>query len=79
MRAFTGDSVLAQRRLSRTPNLLRGCVPGQTAGLPVAYRFCDPSEAVVDRLSRVTGPYDIKQLAVTASRAALADQAFTDA
>ena len=34
---------------------------------------------MVDRVSRVTGPYDVNSLAVTAAFAALADQAYTDA
>jgi histidinol-phosphate aminotransferase len=34
---------------------------------------------VVDRVSRVTGPYDINSFAVTAAFAALADQPYTDA
>jgi len=33
----------------------------------------------VDRVSRVTGPYDINSFAVTAAFAALADQAYVDA
>jgi histidinol-phosphate aminotransferase len=35
--------------------------------------------AVVDRIGRVTGPYDINSFAVTAAHAALADQPYTDA
>ena len=34
---------------------------------------------MVDRVSRVTGPYDVNSLAVTAAFAALADQPYTDA
>jgi histidinol-phosphate aminotransferase len=33
---------------------------------------------VVDRISRVTGPYDINSFAVTAAFAALNDQAYVD-
>ena len=33
---------------------------------------------MVDRISRVTGPYDVNSFAVTAAFAALADQAYTD-
>ena len=36
------------------------------------------SAAVVDRISRVTGPYDINSFAVIAGMAALQDQAYVD-
>ncbi|TWB91451.1 histidinol-phosphate aminotransferase [Synechococcus sp. Ace-Pa] len=78
--AFTGDSVLPSADFSATPNLLVLRSLAKTAGLAgLRIGFAIGAKAVVDRLSRVTGPYDINSFAVTASRAALADQAFTDA
>ena len=83
--AFTGDSVL--------PGLLGGVDPfaaypnlvvlrslAKTAGLAgLRIGFAIGAPAVVDRISRVTGPYDINSLAVTAALAALGDQAYVDA
>jgi histidinol-phosphate aminotransferase len=83
--AFTGDSVL--------PGLLSGGDPfgaypnlvvlrslAKTAGLAgLRIGFAIGAPAVVDRISRVTGPYDINSLAVTAALAALGDQAYVDA
>jgi histidinol-phosphate aminotransferase len=77
--AFTGDSVLPVVDFSDTPNLLVLRSLAKTAGLAgLRIGFAIGAAAVVDRLSRVTGPYDINSFAVTASFAALRDQDFTD-
>jgi histidinol-phosphate aminotransferase len=47
------------------------------AGLRIG--FAIGAAAVVDRIARVTGPYDINSFAVTAAHAALEDQPYTDA
>jgi histidinol-phosphate aminotransferase len=52
----------------------------KTAGLAgLRMGFAIGAAPLIDRISRVTGPYDINSFAVTAAFAALADQAFTDA
>jgi len=62
------------------PNLLVLRSLAKTAGLAgLRIGFAIGAPALVDRISRVTGPYDINSFAVTAARAALADQAYTDA
>jgi histidinol-phosphate aminotransferase len=43
----------------------------------MGFAIGDPG--VVDRVSRVSGPYDINSFAVTAALAALADQSYVDA
>ena len=77
--AFTGDSVLPIADFSETPNLvvLRSLsktagIAGLRLGIAVGYA------AVVDRISRVTGPYDINSFAVVAGRAALEDQGYVN-
>ncbi|WP_186698293.1 histidinol-phosphate transaminase [Cyanobium sp. NS01] len=78
--AFTGDSVLPAADFAAMPNLLVLRSLAKTAGLAgLRIGFAIGAEAVVDRLSRVTGPYDINSFAVTAALAALADQPYTDA
>ena len=78
--AFTGDSVLPSADFSATPNLLVLRSLAKTAGLAgLRIGFAIGHSAVVDRVSRVTGPYDINSFAVTAAHAALADQAYVDA
>ena len=78
--AFTGDSVLPVADFEATPNLLVLRSLSKTAGLAgLRIGFAIGSTTVVDRLERVTGPYDINTFAVAAAFAALADQAFTDA
>lgn len=89
--AFTGDSVLppllnrpegdagATDPFAALPNLLVLRSLAKTAGLAgLRIGFAIGPAAVVDRLSRVTGPYDINSFAVTAAQAALADQAYVD-
>jgi len=78
--AFTGDSVLPIADFDATPNLLVLRSLAKTAGLAgLRIGFAIGHGAIVDRVSRVTGPYDVNSVAVTAALAALADQAYTDA
>lgn len=77
--AFTGDSVLPLADFDATPNLVVLRSLAKTAGLAgLRMGFAIGAPAVIDRISRVTGPYDINSFAVTAAHAALADQAYTD-
>ena len=83
--AFTGDSLLPRLLgggdpFAAFPNLVVLRSLAKTAGLAgLRIGFAIGAPAVVDRISRVTGPYDINSLAVTAALAALADQAYVDA
>ncbi|MEY4297655.1 MAG: hypothetical protein RLZZ423_834 [Cyanobacteriota bacterium] len=78
--AFTGDSVLPLADFQATPNLLVLRSLAKTAGLAgLRIGFAIGHAAVVDRVSRVTGPYDINSFAVTAAFAALRDQAYVEA
>ena len=78
--AFTGDSVLPRADFTGTPNLLVFRSLAKTAGLAgLRIGFAIGHPEVVDRVGRVTGPYDVNSLAVTAAFAALADQSYTDA
>ena len=62
------------------PNLLVLRSLSKTAGIAgLRIGFAIGAAAVVDRVSRVSGPYDINSFAVTAAFAALADQAYVDA
>ncbi len=77
--AFTGDSVLPLADFEATPNLLVLRSLAKTAGLAgLRIGFAIGHAAVVDRISRVTGPYDINSFAVTAAFAALQDQDYVD-
>lgn len=77
--AFTGDSALPLADFAATPNLLVLRSLAKTAGLAgLRIGFAIGAAPVVDRLARVTGPYDINSFAVTAAHAALADQAYVD-
>ena len=78
--AFSGDSVLPLADFSATPNLVVLRSLAKTAGLAgLRMGFAIGAAPVIDRIGRVTGPYDINSFAVTAAHAALADQAYTDA
>jgi len=78
--AFTGDSVLPLADFAGTPNLVVLRSLAKTAGLAgLRMGFAIGAAPVIDRIGRVTGPYDINSVAVTAAHAALADQAYTDA
>ncbi len=78
--AFTGDSVLPLADFAATANLVVLRSLAKTAGLAgLRMGFAIGAAPVIDRIGRVTGPYDINSFAVTAAHAALADQAYTDA
>ena len=77
--AFTGDSVLPVADFAATPNLVVLRSLAKTAGLAgLRIGFAIGAAAVIDRISRVVGPYDINSFAVTAALAALADQPYVD-
>ncbi len=78
--AFTGDSVLPSIDFRAVPNLLVLRSLAKTAGLAglrIGFALGHPD--VIDRVGRVTGPYDVNSLAVTAAMAALNDQPYTNA
>jgi histidinol-phosphate aminotransferase len=78
--AFTGDSVLPLTDFAATPNLVVLRSLAKTAGLAgLRIGFAIGAAPVIERIGRVTGPYDINSFAVTAAFAALADQPYTDA
>lgn len=78
--AFTGDSVLAVADFNQATNLVVLRSLSKTAGIAgLRIGFAIATAAVVERISRVTGPYDINSFAVIAARAALADQAYINA
>ncbi len=77
--AFAGDSVLPIVNFRYTPNLIILRSLAKTAGLAgLRIGFAIGSSDVVNRIHRVTGPYDVNSFAVTAAFAALADQSYTD-
>jgi histidinol-phosphate aminotransferase len=76
--AFTGESVLPAALA--LPNVLVLQSLSKAAGLAaLRLGFAVGSPAILERLRRVTGPYDINMLAVVAGRAALADPGHTGA
>ncbi len=78
--AFSGDSVLPRADFTATPNLVVLRSLAKTAGLAgLRIGFAIGAAPLIDRIGRVTGPYDINSFAVTAALAALADQTYTDA
>ena len=78
--AFTGDSVLPMADFSATPNLLVFRSLSKTAGLAaLRIGFAIGHPGVIDRVGRVTGPYEVNSVAVAAAFAALADQSYVDA
>ena len=86
--AFTGDSVLplllegagaGGDPFAALPNLLVLRSLSKTAGIAgLRIGFAIGAAEVVDRLARVSGPYDVNSFAVTAAFAALADQDYVD-
>ena len=71
--AFTGDTVLPTAL--QQPNLLVLRSLSKTAGLAaLRLGFAVGSAGIVERLERVTGPYDVNGFAVTAAFAALEDE-----
>ena len=77
--AFTGDSLIPIANFNKCPNLLVLRSLSKTSGLAgLRIGFAIGNAKVVDRISRVTGPYDINSFAVTAAFAALKDQVYVD-
>ena len=77
--AFTGDSVLPTVDFGLHGNLLVLRSLAKTSGLAgLRIGFAFGHADVVDRVCRVTGPYDVNSLAVTAAFAALSDQPYVD-
>jgi histidinol-phosphate aminotransferase len=89
--AFSGDSVLPlleeraaaggwSDAFSHHPNLVVLRSLSKTAGLAgLRMGFAIGAAEVIERLGRVTGPYDVNSFAVIAATAALADQPYVDA
>ena len=89
--AFTGDSVLPPLLqgaaaagggdpFAAFPNLLVLRSLSKTAGIAgLRIGFALGAAALVDRVGRVAGPYDVNSFAVTAALAALADQPYVEA
>src|SRR6185369_2159193 len=70
--AFTGQSVVTAAR--ELPNVVALHSLSKAAGLAaLRLGFAIGHPTIVDRLRRVTGPYDINMLAVVAGKAAMAD------
>ena len=77
--AFTGDSLLPIVDFQKYPNLLVLRSLSKTSGLAgLRIGFAIGNIKIIDRISRVTGPYDINSFAVTAAFAALKDQEYVD-
>ena len=85
--AFTGDSLLPillnqagnSNPFSSYPNLIILRSLSKTAGIAgLRLGVALAEAAVIERLNRVTGPYDINSFASTAAIAALGDQAYVD-
>jgi histidinol-phosphate aminotransferase len=85
--AFSGDSVLPPLLAAAEgcdpfaahPNLLVLRSLSKTAGIAgLRIGFALGATGLVERVGRVTGPYDINSFAVTAALAALEDQAYVD-
>ena len=86
--AFSGDSVLppliatagGSDPFAAHPNLLVLRSLSKTAGIAgLRIGFALGSAPLIDRVGRVTGPYDVNSFAVAAAYAALADQAYVEA
>ncbi|MCX5947150.1 MAG: histidinol-phosphate transaminase [Cyanobacteria bacterium] len=78
-RAAGATDHFAADPFAAVPNLLVLRSLAKTAGLAgLRIGFAIGSPELVDRISRVTGPYDINSFAVTAAFAALEDQAYVD-
>ncbi len=77
--AFLGDSVVPFSNFEKTPNLVVLRSFSKTAGLAgLRIGFAIAHSTIIDRLQRVTGPYDINSFAVTAAFACLSDQEYVD-
>ncbi len=77
--AFLGDSLLPIINFDKTPNLVVLRSLSKTAGLAgLRIGFALGHSEVIDRIRRVTGPYDINSFAVTAAFAALEDKEYIE-
>ncbi len=77
--AFCGSSLLPLVDFDSIPNILLLRSLSKTAGLAsLRIGFAIGNADVIEKISRVTGPYDINSFAVTAAFAALKDKAFID-
>ncbi len=77
--AFTGDSILPIVDFEKTPNLVVLRSLSKTAGLAgLRIGFAIGDSNVINRINRVTGPYDVNGFAVTAALTALKDQPYID-
>ncbi len=77
--AFSDTSVLPIVDFSTVPNLVILRSLSKTAGLAgLRIGFAIGNSDVINRVSRVTGPYDINGFAVKAAFSALEDQAYID-
>jgi histidinol-phosphate aminotransferase len=76
--SFTGKSVLPAA--ARAPNLLALRSLSKSMGIAaLRLGFACGAAELVERVFRVTGPYDINAFAVVAGKAALADRQYMDA
>tara|TARA_B100000579_G_C22613681_1_gene748466 strand:- start:250 stop:864 length:615 start_codon:yes stop_codon:yes gene_type:complete len=77
--AFTGDSVLPFANFQQTSNIVVLRSLSKTAGLAgLRIGFALGNSKIINIINRVTGPYDVNSLAVTAAFAALKDQNYID-
>ncbi len=77
--AFLGDSILSVADFSKISNLVVLRSLSKTSGLAgLRIGFGIGNSDLINRIKRVTGPYDINSFAVTAAFAALQDQEYTD-
>nr|WP_269623565.1 histidinol-phosphate transaminase [Prochlorococcus marinus] len=77
--AFLGKSVLSTINFKAVPNIVVLRSLSKTSGLAgLRIGFAIAHHEVIDRIYRVTGPYDVNSFAVTAAFAALKDQAYID-
>ncbi len=77
--AFSGESVLPYVNFDKIKNIVVLQSLSKTSGLAgLRIGFAIGNKNVIDRISRVTGPYDINSFAVAAAFAALGDQNYVD-
>tara|TARA_B100000700_G_C15041852_1_gene855680 strand:- start:1050 stop:2168 length:1119 start_codon:yes stop_codon:yes gene_type:complete len=77
--AFYGNSIIKELDSNKNPNIVvlksLSKIEG-LAGLRIGFAIGNPE--IIERIKRVTGPYDINTLAVKAAFAALDDQEYTN-
>ncbi len=77
--AFLGDTLLSKIDFKTTSNIVVLRSLSKTAGLAgLRIGYALGYSEVVNRISRVTGPYDVNSFAVIAALAALSDQPYVD-